>query len=68
MRETICFVALAALAKEGSNLAPVLGAYTRLFVRKVEQRGYLADADTLADHSFRDTTILFNEPFQCVAG
>jgi hypothetical protein len=32
-------------------------------VQKVEQRGQLADADTLADYSFRDTEHLLQQPF-----
>jgi len=68
LRETLCFVALASVANPDTNLRPVLSAYTRLFVRKVEQRGQLVDADTLADYSFKDTDHLFQQPLDWAQG
>ncbi|QHP69545.1 hypothetical protein EI171_20990 [Bradyrhizobium sp. LCT2] len=68
LRETLCFVALASVANPDTNLRPVLSAYTRLLVRKVEQRGHLADADTLTDYSFKDADHLFQQPVDWAQG
>lgn len=62
LRETICFVALASVAKEGTNLRPVLMAYTRLLCRKMEQRGIETDADTWAEYSFKEMEHMTQEP------
>jgi len=63
LRETLCFAALASVAGPDTNLRPVLSAYSHLLVKKVEARGYLADADSLAEYSFNDVKELSADPF-----
>jgi hypothetical protein len=63
MREAICFVAFSSVAHPETKLPPVLMAYARLVVRRLNARGTPADPEAFADASLSDVQRLFAEPY-----
>jgi hypothetical protein len=62
-REMICFVALMAAAKPGTQLPPVMVAFSDLLVTKLSARGLQMNRDQLADIAQADVAEMIADPF-----
>jgi hypothetical protein len=62
-REMVCFVALMAVAKPGTQLQPVMGAFGNLLISKISARGLQLNVDQLAEHALRDVEKMMSDPF-----
>ena len=58
-RELMCFVALISLAGPGTNLRPVMMAFSKLLIKNMTTRGIRFDVGTFAEASKQDVEEMF---------
>jgi hypothetical protein len=67
-RELMCFVALMSSAGPGTNLRPVMMAFSKFLIKNMATRGIRFDVDTFAEASMQDVEEMFAEPFKWSQG